>query len=295
MSLYRSVFSPSTSQERQANFESYWAFSQRHAGELLESDKDLTEKRDKLRYFRDSPVRSRAPLADPEAFYRNCVHFRDDPSKMDRKVLLMTTIYKFARHELVGITGAWDAVPDMANSHQLTDKISRVHLAEEFAHVRLFEEMLRTFHLDKVKWAPLGPAMEKIYRIFPKIPGVVMDPPAFITELMGMVFYQHLDALFDDVLSDEPEARDRLHELLAEIMVDELAHVGQRRNFLGSAGIRWSQWTIKPLFKAFFADLPEAKYLFDIDRLIKDATEFDYNGVPDRLLQRSWIPSYCYA
>jgi hypothetical protein len=295
MARYCSIFSPSTASERQVNFEDYWAFSQGHAGELLENDKDLTKKRDTLRRFREQPIRSREPLLDPEAFYRNCVQFVDDPSTMDKKVLLLTTIYKFARHEWVGITGAWDAIPDMARSLLVTDKISRVHLAEEFCHVRLFMEMLRAFHLDRAEWAPLGPVMEKVYRTFPYFPGALMDPPAFVTELMGMVFYLHLDALFDELLHDEPELCRRLHELLAEIMVDELAHVGQRRNFLGSIGIRWSKWTVKPLFKVFFADIPEAKYLFDIDRMIEDALAFDYNGVPEHLVNRSWIPSYCLS
>jgi hypothetical protein len=295
MRPYRSIFSPSTAAERRANFENYWLFSQNHAGELLKEDRDLANKRRTLASFRQNPVRSRVPLADPEVFYRNCVHWRDDPGTLDRKVLMLTCIYKFARHEWVGITGAWQATPPMAASHRLTDKISRVHLAEEFCHVRLFEEMLRTFHLDRIEWAPPGPAMERLYRVFPRLPGFLMDPPAFITELMGMVFYLHLDALFDELLGDEPEARGRLHELLAEIMVDELAHIGQRRNFLGNFSTRWSKGVVRPLFRAFFNDLPEARYLFDIDRLIEEALGFDYNDVPASLIQRSWIPSYCRA
>lgn len=295
MNLYRSIFSPGSRGERQTNFENYWVFSQRHAGELLETDKDLSHKRDKLRQFRENPVRSRLPLADPEAFYRNYVHFRDDPEKMDRKVLLLTCIYKFARHEWVGITGAWDATPTMAKSHHVTDKISRVHLAEEFCHVRLFGEMLRTFHLDRVEWVPLGPVMEKVYRLFPYFPGFLLDAPAFVTELMGMVFYLRLDALFDEMLADEPEARDRLHELLGEIMVDELAHIGQRRNFLGPLATRCSRWMVKPLFRMFFNDIPEARQLFDIDQLIEDALAFDYSAVPAHVMGRSWIPSYCQA
>jgi hypothetical protein len=43
----------------------------------------------------------------------------------------------------------------MANSHTVEDKISRVHLAEEFCHVRLFDEMLRTCGLDNVEWVTL--------------------------------------------------------------------------------------------------------------------------------------------
>jgi len=141
---YLSVFSPATKQERNENFDNYWEFTQQHGGELFEDDKDLAKKRATLKHFQDNPVRLRKPLADPDAFYRNYVDMQDDPKSLDRMTLMLTGIYKFARHEWVGIKGAWDAVPDMANSHTVEDKISRVHLAEEFCHVRLFDEMLRT-------------------------------------------------------------------------------------------------------------------------------------------------------
>ncbi len=289
-----SIFSPCSREEREKNFLSYWDFSQRHAGELLEDDKDLSRKREKLRDFQNQPVRSRAPLPDPEIFYRNCVTWHDDPKTVDKVTLMLTCIYKFARHEWVGISGAWDATPPMAQCQSVEDKISRVHLAEEFSHIRLFHKMLRTFHLDKVEWVPPGPLMQAVYRTFPRLPGFLMDAPAFVTELMGMVFYQHLDRLFDELLREkEPEACQRLHQLLHEIMVDELAHVGQRRNFIGPVGIKLSKWMIAPLFKVFFSDIPEARLLFDIDQMIDDARRFDYSTVPAEMVKESWLPSYC--
>lgn len=295
MAPFQSIFSPSTPQQRLDNFESYWKFSQAHAGEILEEEQDLTRKRDLLKGFRDHPVRSRLPLKDPELFYRNYVKMQDDPRNLDRKTLLLTCIYKFARHEWVGISGAWDAIPPMARAKTTTEKISRYHLCEEFCHVRLFHEMFRTFHLDKVEWVPLGPWMQKVYRIFPKVPEKLMSPPAFISELMGMTFYLELDRLFDDILADEPEARDRLRALLHEIMVDELAHIGQRRNFIGSVGIRASRQMVRPMITAFFRDIPEAKYLLDIPRMIREGLDFDYSVMRPELIERSWIPSYCRA
>ena len=292
---YLSIFAPSTAEERTRNFISYWEFSQKHSGELFEEEKNLENKIRTLKAFQDNPVRARKPLANPEAFYRNYVKLTDDPATLDRKTLLLTCIYKFARHEWVGISGAWDAVPSLAESKTITDKISRVHLAEEFCHKRLFEEMLRTFHLDKVEWVPLGPAASAVYRFFPKLPETVMSPPAFVTELMGITFYQHLDRLFDDVLADEPEARDRCRALLHEIMVDELAHIGQRRNFLGPIGIKVSQWILTPLFRMFYRDIPEIGLLFDTNRMIEEGKAFDFSTIPDELMDRTWVPSYCRA
>jgi len=292
---YLSVFSPATQQQRKENFDNYWMFTQDHGGELFENDKDLAKKRDCLQRFKDNPVKLRKPLADPEGFYRNYIEMRDDPKSLDRMTLMLTGIYKFARHEWVGIKGAWDAVPDMAHSYTVEDKISRVHLAEEFCHVRLFDEMLRTCGLDRVEWVPLGPVKEKIYEQFPKLPGFLMDAPAFVTELMGVTFYCHLHRLFDDVLADEPEVRDRLKQLLDEITIDEVAHVGQRRNFIGPVGIKVSKALVKPFYTMFFNDIPEVGQLFDVEQMIKDGIAFDFNELPEYMIERSWIPSYCKA
>lgn len=292
---YRSIFSPSTRDERAENFETYWSFTQSHDGDILETEHDLVKKRELIQKYRDSPVRSRKPLADPSVFYRNYIHIHDDPKTFDRKTLLLTCIYKFARHEWVGISGAWDAIPSMAESKTTTDKISRYHLCEEFCHVRLFHEMFRTMQLDQVEWVPLGKWMQKVYRIFPHFPESIMAAPAFVTELMGITFYQHVDGLLDEVFADEPEARDRIRALLHEIMVDEAAHVGQRRNFIGRLGIRMARWMVSPLYRLFFNDIPEAKLLFDIDQMVKDGLAFDYSSIPSELLTRSWIPSYCRA
>ena len=290
---YHSIFAPSTSEERKQNFISYWAFSQQHSGTLFEEDKDLEKKRAKLKSFQKTPVRTKQPLSDSDSFYKNCVKLQDDPKQMDPKILLTTCIYKFARHEWVGISGAWDSVPSLADSKTITDKISRVHLAEEFCHKRLFHEMLRTFHLEKVEWVPLGPISQMVYKFFPRLPEVIMAPLAFVTEMMGITFYQQLDDLFDEILADEPEARQRCRELLHEIMVDELAHIGQRRNFLGPIGTKISQMIVPPLFRMFFHDIPEIGILFDTDKMIKDGLAFDFSTIPKALMERTWVPSYC--
>jgi len=181
----------------------------------------------------------------------------------------------------------------MAEARSTTEKISRYHLCEEFCHVRLFHEMFRTFHLDEVEWVPLGPKMTRIYKMFARFPEKMMSPPAFISELMGMTFYLEVDRKLDVVFADEPEARDRLRALLHEIMVDELAHIGQRRNFIGRTGMWLARYMIRPMIFAFFLDIPEAKLILDIPRMIREGNEFDYSVMTPELIERSWIPSYC--
>jgi hypothetical protein len=290
---YRSIFTRATARERRDNFEDYWAYSQEHAGTIFEAEQNLSRKKSTLDRFQRDAVRSRKPLIDPERFYRNYVQMKDDPASLDRKTLLLTFLYKFARHEWVGISAAWDSVPSMADSKCTTDRISRYHLCEEFCHIRLFHEMFRTFQLDRVEWVPLGKWMGRVYRLFPKFPESLMSPPAFVSELMGLTLYKHIDRLLDDVFADEPEARERVRQLLREIMIDELAHVGQRRNFMGPIGMAVSRLMVVPMYKLFFRDIPESKLLFDVEGMIQEGINFDYSTMTPEVIAASWVPSYC--
>lgn len=120
-----------------------------------------------------------------------------------------------------------------------------------------------------------------------------MAPAAFLTELMGLTVYLHIDSALDDILADETAARERIRALLREIMTDELAHVGQRRNFIGPLGMRVARGLVEPMYRGFFRDLPETGRLFDVDRMVRDGKTFDYSVIPDDMIRRSWVPSYC--
>ena len=78
-------------------------------------------------------------------------------------------------------------------------------------------------------------------------------------------------------------------------MIDELAHIGQRRNFIGPIGIRIARWLVSPLYRMFFHDIPEAKHLFDIDQMVRDGLAFNYSGISPDLIEKSRVPSYCRA
>ncbi len=290
---YRSIFTSATRRERHANFEAYWKYCVERDGAVFRAEKELEKKRAVLAGFRAHPVRSHSPLPDPERFYRNCVVMRDDPRTLDRTTLLLTFLYKFARHEYVGISGAWDHTKPITDSTSLIAKIGLYHLCEEFSHMRLFQEIFHTFHLDHVEWAPLGKWMSRLYRVFPMFPDTLLAPPAFVSELMGLTVYAHIDGVLDDVLAAEPEACERVRALLREVMTDELAHVGQRRNFLGPLGLRAARAMVGPMYRAFFREIPETTLLFDLERMASDGKGFDYTTIAPDMLERSWVPSYC--
>mgnify|MGYP006193662927 CR=1 FL=1 len=78
-----------------------------------------------------------------------------------------------------------------------------------------------------------------------------------------------------------------MKELLDEITIDEVAHVGQRINFIGPIGMKVSKALVKPFFTLFFKDAPEIEQLFDVDRMIKDGVAFDFNELPDHMIERT--------
>ena len=115
------------------------------------------------------------------------------------------------------------------------------------------------------------------------------------SELMGVTFYLHLKPRLNEVFADEPEALAHLQQLLEVITLDELSHIGQRRNHLGAIAIRVARRLLSPMIRSYFADIPESKLLFNIDKMVQDARQFDYNVLPPRILERIWIPSYILA
>jgi hypothetical protein len=134
-----------------------------------------------------------------------------------------------------------------------------------------------------------------MYRVFPLFPEALLAPPAFVSELMGLTVYQHIDGVLDDILDDEPEARERVRTLLREVMTDELAHVGQRRNFLGPLRLRAAHMMLESMYRAFFRDIPETKLLFNVEQMVQDGKTFDYSTIAPEMIEKSWVPSYCKA
>ena len=64
---YRSIFTSATRRERIANFEAYWAYSLGHDGEILQAEKDLAKKRDRLAASVRIPFARAAPWPTPRA------------------------------------------------------------------------------------------------------------------------------------------------------------------------------------------------------------------------------------
>jgi hypothetical protein len=135
--------------------------------------------------------------------------------------------------------------------------------------------------------------MRTTYAAFARCPNWLLAPVAFGSEIMGILFYQHIWRVLAEVFVTEPEALARLHELLGEIMVDELGHIGERRSFLGHPGVMCARQFLPTMMRRFFADIPEAEVILDVNRMVQEALVFDYSGIDAAITERAWIPAYC--
>jgi hypothetical protein len=290
---YKVIYAPASLSDRTRAFEDYWRYLLMRDGALQEEAQSLEYKTEYYQRLQLRPVRTRRSL--PPA--RTMAGLSDllasqSPPQADRRLLVLTAIYKFASHEAAGIRAAWQSTPPWARCRKLTDRITRYHLCEEFCHLRLFAEMFKVFTLH-VDWPLLSWPMRAAYGAFARFPDWILAPIAFSSEVMGMVFYRHIWRVLEEVFAVEPEVVDRLHELLGEIMVDELGHIGERRSFLGNTGVTLARKVLPMMMHQFFADIPEAEAILNIDQMVQEALAFDYSGIDAAITERAWIPAYC--
>jgi hypothetical protein len=292
---YKVIFAPVSLSDRTRAFEDYWAYLLMRDGALQEEAQSLEHKTDYYQKLQMRSIHARQPLTPAQTMAElSALLASQTPPQADRRLLVLTAIYKFACHEAAGIREAWRLTPSWERCRNLTDRITRYHLCEEFCHLRLFAEMFKVFAL-RVDWPLLSWPMRTAYGTFARFPNWLLAPIAFGSELMGMTFYRHIWRLMEEVFAAEPEALERLHELLGEIMVDELGHIGERRSFLGNTGVKFARKVLPVMMRQFFADIPEAQAILDVEQMLQEALRFDYSGIDVTITARAWIPAYCQA
>jgi hypothetical protein len=293
LTRYKAIFAPASPSDRRRAFEDYWAYLLIRDGALDEEAQALEHKTGYYQSLQARPVHARQPLTSAQtmAALSDMLATQHRP-RADRRLLALTVIYKFASHEAAGIRAAWLATPSWERCRNLTDRITRYHLCEEFCYLRLFAEMFKVFALG-VEWPLFSWPMRTAYGAFARCPNWFLAPIAFGSEVMGMAFYRHIWRVLEEVFATEPEALERLHELLGEIMVDELGHIGERRSFLGHPGVTFARQVLPVMMRRFFADIPEAEVILDVNQMIQEALVFDYSSIDVAITERAWIPGYC--
>jgi hypothetical protein len=295
MTRYKAIFAPATATDRARAFEEYWAYLVARDGAMEEDTRSLEHKTAHYRTIQAHPVRAGRSLTQARTLGEISRRVaQQDLTRADPRLLTLAVMYQFASHESAGIAAAWESTPRWAQCTSVREKITRYHLCEEFCHLRLFAEMFQVFDL-RAEWATLSWSKRLMYGAFTHVPGWLLSPIALGSEVMGIVFYRHIRRVLQEVFAAEPQALARLLELLGEIMVDELGHIGERRNYLGNSGVRLARGLLPFLMRGFFGNIPGARRMLDVDRMIREAVVFDYSGIDPTITVRAWIPAYCQA
>ncbi len=293
LTRYKAIFTPASPADRRRAFEDYWAYLLERDGALHEEAQALEHKTEYYQRLQARPIYARPSLTPVRTMAALADLLATQPrTQTDRRLLALTVIYKFASHEAAGIRAAWLATTSWERCRNLTDRITRYHLCEEFCHLRLFAEMFKVVALG-VEWPLFSWPMRTTYAAFARCPNWVLAPIAFGSEIMGIMFYRHIWRVLEEVFATEPEGLERLHELLGEIMVDELGHIGERRSFLGPTGVTLARKFLPVMMRRFFAGIPEAEVIIDVDQMVQEALVFDYSGINAAITERAWIPAYC--
>jgi hypothetical protein len=203
---YKVIYEPASLSDRQHAFEEYWAYLLIRDGTLQEETQTLEHKTEYYQRLQKRPILARQAFTSAPTMAALSDMLATQPrSEADRRLLTLTVIYKFASHEAAGIRAAWLATPSWERCRNLTDRITRYHLCEEFCHLRLFAEMFKVFGLD-VEWPPFSWPMRTAYGAFARCPNWLLAPLAFASEVMGIIFYRHIWCVLEEVFSHEPAA-----------------------------------------------------------------------------------------
>lgn len=109
---YKVIFAPASLSERTRAFEDYWTYLLMRDGALHEEAQSLEHKTDYYQRLQEYPVHARQPLTPARTMAElSALLATQHPPQADRRLLALTTIYKFASHEAAGVRAAWKSTP----------------------------------------------------------------------------------------------------------------------------------------------------------------------------------------
>lgn len=200
--------------------EGYREFLLRRDGEADLLNRRLANREDFFAELQANPVRSAHP-ADRDEFLRNLRHRRPEPG-LDPKTLFLLATAKLNQAERFGVglgeTYGRNSAADLPPE--------RVYLElEEHYHTRLLAYVLDIFDLT---FEVVPPPV--VLRQFVKAGVFMPERLGFLfvgaAEMAGCVMFDELRRTGVELFADEPDVSERIERLYAEILTDEIGHVG---------------------------------------------------------------------
>jgi hypothetical protein len=130
------------------------------------------------------------------------------------------------------------------------------HVAlQEFYHTRILLECCNSVGLD-VDILPPRLAMRVATNLMARLPERGRLPLTLAAEIVGCVFFALLLAHLD-YFDEEPEVRERLRDLIRDILIDEIGHVAYCRSGLSNAELAYARRLLPLMQRTLLNDMPE--------------------------------------
>ena len=149
---------------------------------------------------------------------------------------------------------------------------------EELYHSRILQNIASCFGIHADIHSP-SLVQKLLVRSMLKLPQNTTLPIILAGELLATVCFRLLIEKAEQILSPEPEVRDRVVLFLREIMTDELGHMAYCRSKLGPLGIRMAGLLAPVVVSGMLRDLPEVPALLGDGVLQAEIAKFHIEDV----------------
>ncbi|MCB9662834.1 MAG: hypothetical protein H6732_01885 [Alphaproteobacteria bacterium] len=220
------------------------------------------------------PVRwEGASPVDPDVFARNHVAPAPEPG-LDAATLWALATAKVNRAEQFGVEMKIDHVGDEVTN--VDDPYTYIQVEETY-HTRILRDVLATLGLQMEVATPQA-GTRLLIRGMVHMPEGLANVAILCGEIFGVAVFSLLLDKARELFAAQPVVLERMEELFAQILVDEVGHVHFVRSTLGPAGIRLARWMLPVVANATLRDIPELVALFGREAILTRVLAADVDG-----------------
>jgi hypothetical protein len=160
---------------------------------------------------------------------------------------------------------------------------------EETYHTRIFREIVRMFGLEFTLRPPPRPVQQSV-KLMAHIPERLSFLLLAAGELMGTVAFLVLAARGERVLAADPAVRDRVRDLLDEILIDEVGHV----TYLLGSMTGFELALIRRLALLYLMSTRrgyQPSHREDVTMVRRGIESYSLGLFPERVLRRAFVPA----
>lgn len=271
----------------EARIEGYRDFLTRRDGAADLLHRRLASREEFFSALEADPVRSTHPV-DRQVFLRNLRRRRPEPG-LEPKTLFVLATAKLNQAERFGV----DLGDAYGRIGKEGDPPERMYIAlEEFYHTRLLTYVLDIFDLPfQVVVPPF--VMRQFVKVNVFLPERWQFAFVGAAEMMGCILFDELRRVGVDLFADEPDVAARIDRLYAEILTDEVGHVGYCAANCTSAERTLMRWLYPRMTRLAARQSPEISMLVDRDKLrARLAQPFDVDALTADLPNETFLATH---